>query len=293
MTTTAKPTRGRIIEVTSNLWEGKRPATIVSVVGPDENPMVRANVMLDGTTDQKVLDLFRVRNEGNTVTLEYGVQNPEPGLALPLPGDRDWFCGFWMPFQVGQVPASLAVQGDLTAAKEAIAQLQEKAGQNNATLDRVVSIADRMSRQLETQVEISLEQRVATDRLKDALGYLAEKLQRGGPEHPRHQLYSGVMRILDGKDPEDDGGRPKLLLSEVTKANHEAWLAGGDRSYSPHNKPWDELTPQAQDQIALTVRNTLKAVYDAMGVKADEAPEIIDDLGRSTPPEPAKPIPEP
>jgi hypothetical protein len=42
--------------------------------------------------------------------------------------------------------------------------------------------------------------RVQVDRLKDALGFLAEKLQKDTQNHPRHGLYSGVMRILSGQD---------------------------------------------------------------------------------------------
>lgn len=181
MTTTAKPTRGRIIEVTSNLWTGKRPGIIVDVGNedPDGNVGVKANVFLDGMIDGATLSSFRDRGQGNTVELEYGVQNPDPGLTLPLPGDRDWFCGWWMPFQVGQVPASLAVQGDLTGLKQQVATLDASHNQLAATA------------------------REACDRLKDALGFLAEKLQKEAPGHPRHGLFSGVMRILDGKAAED------------------------------------------------------------------------------------------
>jgi hypothetical protein len=166
MTTAAKPTVGRIIEVTSNRWEGKRPAIIVAVgESPDARP-VRANVFLDGETDADALHSFRGDEHGNTVTLELGVQNPREILPNPALG-RDWFLGWWMPFQVGQVPASLAVQGDLTGLKE------------------------------------------TADRLKDALGFLAQKLNKSSPDHPRANLYSGVMRILDGKDAEQpDAAQP-------------------------------------------------------------------------------------
>lgn len=180
MTSTAQPTRGRIIEVTSNRWEGKRPAIIVSVedqVPEDPNPRrIRANVFLDGKTDQAALHLFRGDENGNTVTLEYSVQSPEPGLTLPLPGDRDWFCGWWMPFQVGQVPASLAVQGDLTAAKEDIAKLHHRLDMAEIVCTRFVT----------------------------AIGFLASKLELKSPGHPRHDLAAEIKKILAGEAAQDE-----------------------------------------------------------------------------------------
>lgn len=61
---------------------------------------------------------------------------------------------------------------------------------------------------------------------------------------------------------------PQFSVDELAKANHDVWLKARDRSYSPHNKAWADLTPAARKEISRNVASTLYAVLNAGGVIA-------------------------
>ena len=92
-------------------------------------------------------------------------------------------------------------------AKWAVTQLHDKLDEANrqAEIDR-----NRIDKLLD-----------ATDRLKDALGFLAEKLQKETPGHPRHGLFSSVMRILDGKPVDPEPAQPEPATEPVTQTTGE------------------------------------------------------------------------
>ena len=56
----------------------------------------------------------------------------------------------------------------------------------------------------------------------------------------------------------DSPGHPNTISVDfcVSKA-HAGWLASGDRSYSPFNKPWDQLTVDERRQISRQAAQTL------------------------------------
>lgn len=166
----AAPTVGRVIYVRSNRWAGVLTAVVTAVISnaTGDATEVHANVLVDGYTGADVLAYFRSRAEGNTVILEYGVQNPDD--TGPAPDGRDWFMGEWMPFQVGQVPASLAVQGQLTALAEKVAALAAPAGGAAPASDRVTA----------------------------AILHLAEKVEKNNPGNRRAGLVAAVSAILNG-----------------------------------------------------------------------------------------------
>lgn len=172
----AAPTVGRVIYVRSNLWAGVLAAVVTAVIStatperPDATE-VHANVLVDGYTGADVLAYFRSRPEGNTVVLEYGVQNP--GDTGPAPDGRDWFMGEWMPFQVGQVPASLAVQGQLTALAEKVAALASPSPAPDVAAAACIKIGT-------------------------AVLHLAEKLEKNNPGNRRAGLVAAVSAILNG-----------------------------------------------------------------------------------------------
>lgn len=65
-------TCGRIVHVYSTAWEGPRPGIVIANMIVADGPKTGAqeltvNVMLDGTRDAKVLDVFRKRAKGNTL----------------------------------------------------------------------------------------------------------------------------------------------------------------------------------------------------------------------------------
>lgn len=88
----------------------------------------------------------------------------------------------------------------------------------------------------------------------------------GQPEHPDAANESG------GEAPPVDGTPIPLVEFDVPTAAaraHAHWLTSGNREYSPHNKPWDELTHEAQFQISRSTRIALEhaaeRVRDALG----------------------------
>ena len=66
----------------------------------------------------------------------------------------------------------------------------------------------------------------------------------------------------------------KFSLADMTRSNHEKWLAGGDRSYSPYNRPWNQLSVKERREISRTVQNTFGIVAPVMQVPC----QLVDDF---------------
>lgn len=71
-----------------------------------------------------------------------------------------------------------------------------------------------------------------------------------------------------------------IQLSTIAQTVHEEWLAATDRTYSPFNKPWDDLSPAARAHIGRQAFRLLELV-------SERYPEIVweDDLGAASPPD--------
>lgn len=84
----------------------------------------------------------------------------------------------------------------------------------------------------------------------------------------------------------DDRGpvlRRAQSLDAVAKSCHEHWLLSADRSYSPMNKPWHELTRQQRADSASQCRQVLDAV-GVMYVDEYDQPEAPPFPGTETAP---------
>lgn len=54
-----------------------------------------------------------------------------------------------------------------------------------------------------------------------------------------------------------------VSINALARDTHTKWLASGDRRYSPFNKPWPELLPEARAQISRQARNAIDMIRAA------------------------------
>lgn len=145
--TKTRPTVGRVVLVfCPSLWDGPRPADVVSVHG---DTVISANVKLDGHRDQAALEKFRARPEGNTLASIHvfdpltDEQRTEvvAGFA-PADPERDWHPAWaeWMPFQaaVAKGPTAGDVAKQVVTVAKAVHALAAGLPSNTRdTCDRV------------------------------------------------------------------------------------------------------------------------------------------------------------
>lgn len=151
-----KATVGRVVHVYSNLWIGPAIGWVVAAFGlfPDsmrdnrETEHVNVNVSVDGANAPKALSLFRSREQGNTLTsikLTDPLTPEQRSAELAAATDEQpVFWAEWMPYQVGQAPASSAVIAQLEAMREAIDSIRAKQDQHDKLSPQLITLEKRL-----------------------------------------------------------------------------------------------------------------------------------------------------
>jgi hypothetical protein len=117
---------GRIVHIYSTLWQGPRPADVLSATNLDEveQNKVRCNVKVDGQVDADVLARFRAAETGNTLLchLYDPLTDEQRAELLGEPDDENpRFIAEWMPYQKGQAQKN----DELTPRLKAVEQFLE------------------------------------------------------------------------------------------------------------------------------------------------------------------------
>lgn len=190
-----------------------------------------------------------------------------PALELPYVG----VVARWMPYQVGQAQktddVAAKLVGELKQALEEKIEAAVKVGREVPTFEDLAKINQRCDAIMElvkqSEGPARYEVNTRLTRLDEGLGKL-ERVVENATEALDARLRkleaSGLCAAAEAltrataaiKTPGES-----IDIDFVAGEIHREWLAGADRSYSPFNKPWQDLTVE---QRAQTSRQTAGVV---------------------------------
>lgn len=90
-----------------------------------------------------------------------------------------------------------------------------------------------------------------------------------GLEHERERVPATTPAALEAP------AIATMSVNEISRKIHAQWLNSGDRSYSPHNRPWHLLHPAARAQISRQSQGVLQYAV-ALGANIAIVDEYAD-----------------